>query len=306
MMFLNRSRMAPLSPVDKAWLRMEEPTNLMMITGIFMFDEVLDYERVVSAIEERLLTYDRFHQRVVQSRFGPPYWEDDPNFEVRSHLHRIALPAPGDKATLQDVVNDMMSTPLDMSRPLWQFHIVENYGAGCALLCRLHHSIADGISLMKVLLAMTDEVADPPQSAEPVSRSTARRGADPVSASFRLASRLFDTGRGVLSKPGQVAGAAKFGMESAAALANLLLLSPDPQTRLKGKLGVRKRCAWSRPIDLSDVKALGRVTGGTVNDVLLTAASGALGRYLRRNGEPIGGLNIRAVVPVRVAAMADT
>lgn len=307
MMSLNRSRRAPLSPVDTAWLRMEEPNNLMMITGIFMFDELMDFERLVALVEERLLSYDRFRQRVVQPpfRFRPPYWEDDPNFEISSHLHRIALPAPGDKDTLQALVNDMMSMPLDMRRPLWQIHLVENYGSGCALLCRLHHSIADGIALMKVLLAMTDEEADPPPPAGSAS-GPASRAAGPLGSSIRLASRLYNTGRGVLSQPGQVAGAAKFGVESAAALANLLLLSPDPKTRFKGELGVRKRCAWSDPIDLSDVKAIGRVTGGTVNDVVLSAASGALGRYLRRYGEPVGGLNIRAVVPVNLRPHDET
>jgi WS/DGAT/MGAT family acyltransferase len=80
----------------------------------------------------------------------------------------------------------------------------------------------------------------------------------------------------------------------------LLLLQPDPQTPFKGKLGVRKVCAWSQPISLNDVKAFGRVTGGTVNDVLLTAVSGALGRYLHTRGEPAGGLDFRAVVPVNL------
>jgi diacylglycerol O-acyltransferase len=302
MMYLNRSRKVLLSPVDTAWLRMEVPTNLMMITGIFMFDEVLDFERLEALVEERLLSYDRFRQRVVQSpfRFRPPYWEDDPNFEVSSHLHRIALPAPGNKDALQALVNDMMSTPLDMSRPLWQFHLVENYGSGCALLCRLHHSIGDGIALMKVLLAMTDEEAEPSPPVVAASGSEGRRSAGPLDASFRLASKLYGTGRGVVGQPGQVVGAARFGVESAAALANLLLLSPDPRTRFKGKLGVPKRCAWSDPIDLADVKAVGQVTGGTVNDVLLAAAAGALGRYLRHNGEPVGGLDIRAVVPVNL------
>ena len=297
-----RSRKVPLSPVDTTWLRMEEPTNLMMISGIFMFDELLDFDTLATVVENRLLRYDRFRQRVVQPQFRlrPPYWEMDPNFDLSFHLRRIALPAPGDQAALQELVNDMMSTPLDMSKPLWQFHLVENYGAGCALLCRLHHSIADGIALMKLLLAMTDEEADPPESTQQPAASAARRGPAPLGSSLRLASKLYKTGRGVLGHPEQVSDAAKFGVGSVASLANLLLLSPDPKTRFKGKLGIRKRSAWSRPIDLADVKAIGRVTGGTVNDVLLTAASGALGRYLRGNGEPVAGLKIRAVVPVNL------
>jgi WS/DGAT/MGAT family acyltransferase len=103
-----------------------------------------------------------------------------------------------------------------------------------------------------------------------------------------------------LANPSRALDAAKLGASSAATLGRLLLLPPDPETPFKGALGVRKMCAWSQPIALADVKSIGKVTGGTVNDVLLTAVSGALGRYLHTRGEPAGGLDFRAVVPVNL------
>lgn len=160
-------REEPLSSVDAAWLHMEHPANLMMVTGVLTFDEPLDFATLTRVIGEGLKPFPRFHQRVVEPRLplGSPRWELDPAFDLHSHVHRVALPVPGDQKALQELVSDLMSTPLDFSKPLWQFHLIEGYGAGCAVLARLHHAIADGIALIQVLLSLTDQappVAEPP------------------------------------------------------------------------------------------------------------------------------------------------
>lgn len=294
------------SPVDTAWLRMEHPTNLMMISGIFMFDEPVQPQRLRNVIEERLLKFRRFRQKVFQPplSFMSPIWVDDPYFDIDTHLHRVALPDPGDDIALQELTSDLMSTPLDFSKPLWQIHLVENYGDGCALVCRLHHCIGDGIALMRVLLSLTDEASESHDSGDGGSEEQNQR---PPKTSGSLNSglptsgaKLINEGLQMLTSRDRRRAALKMGVEGTVALANLLMLSPDPPTPLKGSLGVQKRCAWSLPIPLADVKAIGRVTGGTVNDVLLTAVAGALGRYLRSRGESVGGVNLRAVVPVNL------
>ena len=145
----NGRRLEPLAPVDNAWLRMEDPTNLMMVTGVLIFDQPLSFERVRATIEHRLLCFERFRQRVVIES-GTARWAPDPNFTLSAHIHRIALPAPGDQAALEDLVSDLMSTPLDFTKAPWQYHLIENYGAGCVLLARLHHCIADGLSLIHI------------------------------------------------------------------------------------------------------------------------------------------------------------
>jgi WS/DGAT/MGAT family acyltransferase len=277
---------------------MEHPTNLMMISGIFMFDDPLELNDLYDVIEKRLLEFRRFRQKVVQPplKFLPPRWVDDPHFDIDSHIHRVALPEPGDQAALQQLTNDLMSTPLDFSKPLWQIHLVENFGDGCALICRLHHCIADGIALMRVLLSLTD-------AAESGTDVAGSGTVPPVKTGYSGASPsgdLVHEGLEVLTNPEKRQAALRIGAEGAISLANLLLLPPDPPTPLKGALGVQKRCAWSLPIPLADVKAIGEVTDSTVNDVLLTAVSGALGRYLRSRGESVGGLDIRAVVPVNL------
>ena len=80
-----------ISGIDTAWLRMERPTNLMMITGVMIFSERLPYERLREVVESRFLKYWRFGQRAVQKAAGP-FWETDPHFDIGRHVLRTALP----------------------------------------------------------------------------------------------------------------------------------------------------------------------------------------------------------------------
>jgi diacylglycerol O-acyltransferase / wax synthase len=282
----------PLSNVDAAWLRMEDPTNLMMVTGILVFEESLDHRRVRSLLEKRLLAFDRFRQRVVEAPFGigPPRWVEDVNFDIDAHLHRIALPAPGDQAALQVLVGDLMSTPLDMSKPLWQIHLVEGYRGGSAFLARLHHCIADGIALIQVLLSLTDTSPRP-------GRATAIPR--PAPAGSWLAAPLGAVAS-LLANPLELVELAQGGISVADTLQRLVLLPPDPKTVLKGALGVSKRAAWSEMVPLKNIKAAGARHDATINDILITAVAGALRDYLEERGEPVDEFEIRAAVPVNL------
>lgn len=301
-----------LSNVDTAWLRMEDPTNLMMITGVMVFGQPLAYDRLKAVIEERLLVFDRFRQRVVQPALpgARPCWEDDPSLDLRYHLQRATLPAPGDRAALQELASLLASTQLDFSRPLWQLHLVEGFGDGnSALICRLHHCIGDGLALVHVLLSLTDTDPDAPW---PLSRPRPeRRSRTPFDGLFRgtrkalgatqkVAGAALREYLAILRSPSRAIEVARLGFRGTEALARLLLLWPDPETVFKGSLGVAKRAVWSDAIPLAEIKSIGRALGGTVNDVLLTAMTGSLRRYLEGRDEPVGGLNFRAVVPVNL------
>jgi len=302
----------PLSNVDAAWLGMEDPTNLMMVSGVLIFDEALDFERLKATIQYRLLNYNRFRQRVIGGRgpLGKPRWEEDPTFDLSAHLHRVALPKPGDSAVLQATVSDLLSTPLDFSKPLWQIHILENFDGGSVLVARLHHAIADGIALMQVLLSLADEDPDAPWPSPDDGKRKRRRGgrlfsmlrsaASMAGKTIRVTEKLIHEGMEAWVHPKHARKLLALGGDVAASTGRLFLRPPDPKTAFKGTLGVAKRAIWSREIPLPDVKAVGRVTGGTVNDVLLTAMTGALRRYLQGRGENVDGLNFRAAVPVNL------
>src|SRR6516165_5011069 len=154
---------ARMSSVDTAWLHMDRPTNLMVINSVDLFDQPLDWDRVKQITQTRLVDrYPRFRQRVVESRLPlrAPRWENDPDFSLEHHMHRLALPAPGDPAALQELVGDLMTQPLDRNRPLWHTYMVDGFGTGAAIIHRMHHCIADGIALARVMLSLTDAQPD--------------------------------------------------------------------------------------------------------------------------------------------------
>lgn len=311
-----QARRERISGVDTAWLRMENPTNLMMIVGVMIFEGRLDPARVRRTIERRFLAYHRFRQRAVQDASGA-WWEDDPNFDLDSHVHRTALPGLADKAELEALVSDLASTPLDASKPLWQFHVVDRYGDGSALILRLHHCYADGIALVQVMLSMTHETARGSLALprEEVAEAAGATDADlfgqllaPVAGAIESAQRLgrslFDQGRELAANPQAASGAletaTRKGMDFAGEIARLALMDRDAPTRLKGALGTRKRVAWAEPFPLDEVKVLGKALGCSINDVLLAMAAGALRAYLEGHGEAVDGIEVRAIVPVNL------
>lgn len=312
---MTQARRERISGVDTAWLRMDLPTNLMVIVGVMMFEGRLDVKRVKRTVERRFLAFPRFRQKAVQDSAGA-WWEDDEDFDIDSHVHQVALPGKAGKAELQAYMSDLASTPLDASKPLWQFHLFDNYDGGSALAMRVHHCYADGIAMVQVMLSMTEATAKA-SLALPASRIEAAEGgpADlwtqilaPVTSALEGATRvgrsLIDQGREIAANPAlaqeALEGATRKGMDFAGELARLVLMGEDSPTRFKGRLGVRKRVAWAQPLPLEEVKVMGKALGCSINDVLLSMATGALRHYLASRGETVDGLEIRAIVPVNL------
>jgi diacylglycerol O-acyltransferase / wax synthase len=305
-----------MSSADAAWLHMDQPTNLMAITGALWFDEPVDWSRAREVVRTRLVgSFPRFRQRVIEGR-GPlsgAHWEDDPNFDLHLHLHQVALPRPGDRSALQELVADLISTPLDRSKPLWHFHFVDGYGKGSAIVVRMHHCIADGIALARVLLSLTDEKVDPGLAPpDDLPGTTGQPG--PVGALLAPATAALSTARGageailheaieVARHPSELADLATTARDDAQALAKMLLTGADEASPLKGDLRVVQRVAWSAPMPLAEVKSLGHRMSATVNDVLLSAMAGALRSYLRARGGLVDELT--AIVPFNLRPLDE-
>lgn len=282
-----------MSSVDAAWLGMEDPTNLMMVTGVLMLDGKVDPKRLGSLLDTRLAPFGRFHQRVVRprTRGGMPHWQDDAMFDIGNHVSHVALPGPGGDKSLSAFVSEQMSTPLDFTKPLWHVHLIDGYEKGSVVLARIHHSIADGIALVRVMLSLTDPTPNASSRRRSAASSNHAGPLDWLPGAASGAARL-------LQDPGRIA-------EGAYRLGRLVLLPPDPPTPFKGQLGRRKRAAWSNPVPLEHFKAIGKAYGATVNDVLVATATGALRRYLEGRGESTKGVAIRASVPVNLRPVED-
>jgi hypothetical protein len=153
-----------MSKVDTAWLRMDSASNLMMIVGVWVIKPGIRYDDLAQRLEDRLLKYPRFVQKAVEDAAGAT-WVQDTGFDIANHLVIEKLPktAPGEQqAGLQDRLAALSMQPLDPGRPLWQFHLVEHYNGGSALMVRIHHCIADGIALISVTNSLVDGGAPPP------------------------------------------------------------------------------------------------------------------------------------------------
>jgi hypothetical protein len=264
----------PMSAVDAAWFHMDGPANTAMVTSVALTRRPLDLARVRQLLRRRLLRFERFGQRVVEqgTLYATPAWEDV-TVDLDVHLCHAVLPAPGDEAALRALVGELASLPLDRNRPLWQAHVIDNVGTGSALVLRYHHCIGDGSAMMAVASRLFD------MRGHAVPRKAVRAAAPPADEP------------GVVDKALRLTGAA-------GAIAADLLKWPDPVSPVKGDYGLRKRVAWSAPVSLDEVKAIGGSCGAKVNDVLVAAIAGALRAYLRRRGADVDGTTLRAMVPV--------
>jgi diacylglycerol O-acyltransferase len=300
-----------ISAVDTAWLRMEQPTNRMMIVGVFMFKEKLSFDQVRKVLEGRWLQYRRFKQKAVQDATGA-WWVNDESFDIKNHVRKVRLPGKAGKKELENLVSRLASNGLDFSRPLWEFTLVENYCGGSALVPRIHHCYADGIALIGVMLSLTgknpaESLVIPKAKHERKSKqepdfwsSVTQPVAGVWSSVMRLTQVLREHGSEITRDPAKVRDIALKGIDIAEELRKIALMASDSPTRFKGPLVGAKRVAWADPLPLSDVKIIGKALGCSVNDLLLATVAGALRAYLAAHGDVTEGVELRAIVPVNL------
>jgi diacylglycerol O-acyltransferase / wax synthase len=287
-----------MSGVDTAWLRMEVPTNLMMIVGVMTFREKLDLAEVRRIIEARFLAYPRFRSRAAQDASGT-WWETDEDLDLSWHVRKHPKRGSLGKAALETLVSELASVPLDATKPLWQFHLVD-YGTGSALITRIHHCYADGIALIQVMLSMTHATAAGSLAME--RRVVPRSSRGELDLWQQLLAPVTNA-LGGAARVGKEIATGK-GLDFAAEIARLLLMGKDSATRFRGTLGTRKRVAWATPLPLDEVKVVGKALGCSINDVLLSMAAGALRDYLREKGDAVES-EVRAIVPVNLRPVSQ-
>ncbi len=247
----------PMSHADAAWLRMDRPTNLMVINALLRFDTAPDWDAVREVVMERIVGRFPSFRRVARTSVTGAHWEDDPDFDPEAHVHRVALPAPHDEAALRELVGSLAVMPLDHKRPLWEAYLIEDVGDGAAMLLRIHHAIGDGVALARVMLSAADGGVDGPGFG-------ASNGHGPSMASRVAAAALH---------PRRLAGRA---LTDAGALAKLIAPRFESSDVLKAPPHVARHVAWSRPVELWRVQRTARAFRVTVNDVLVAAVAGAL------------------------------
>jgi len=296
-----------LTGLDASFLHLERGPAHMHVASTTLFDgPTPEYDELCDHIRSRLHLVPRFRQklRMVPLGQGRPKWVDDPAFNLEYHIRHTALPEPGDEEQLRVLAARIFSQRLDRSKPLWEMWLVDKVAGGrFALVTKSHHALVDGVSGVDITNVLFDAAPDPepmppapawtpnpePSDAQMLGEALLERATSPA--------EIVRGARAVFRGPRRVARAALDAAEAAGTFARASFAAPSSPFNVE--IGPYRRFAWVST-DLADLKRIKNVVGGTVNDVVLAATAGALGRYLRQHGHSTHGLELRAMVPISV------
>ena len=285
-----------LSSLDASFLHLETKNTHMHIGGVAVFEPSPRgggrklFDAVAAAIEARLDLMPRYRQKLafVPLSLDTPVWVDDDSFDIRNHLLRAALPAPGGDRELQELIARVFSRQLDRRRPLWELYIVEGLEGGrWALVTKTHHAMVDGISNLELATVLLD--VDPEGTPVPAegTRWTAR--SRPSAQQLLLASlrdrvtrpgRMLSAARTVMSNRARLAAALRDTASGLATMAEHMRVKPSP---INGRTGPSRSYAFSR-FPLEDFRSVKQRFGGTINDVVLASVAGGLRHFLAARG----------------------
>ena len=297
-----------LTGLDSSFLHLERDGTQMHVASTTLFEgPAPPYVDFRDHIESRLHLVPRFRQKVRFVPFGQgrPVWVDDPHLNLAYHVRHTSLPEPGTEQQLRVLAARIFSEQLDRSKPLWELWLIEGLKGGrFAIVGKTHHAMVDGVSGVDITTVLFDAEKEPAESPQALERWIPRpepNGAQLLGEALlertiyprEIARGLRRIARGprrALEKAAEMALAAgTFAWTGVAA----------PRSPFNFDIGTHRRFAWVRA-SLADMKQVKNELGGTVNDVILTAVAGALGRYLRSRGHPTEGVELRAMVPVSV------
>jgi WS/DGAT/MGAT family acyltransferase len=309
-----------LTALDATFLNVEDRNAHMHVGGVALFDAAplttsdgrTDVDRIRRMIQVGIHRVPRYQQRLAEVPiFGAPVWVDDPRFNLHYHVRHVSLPAPGDERLLKRLAGRIMSQQLDRGKPLWELWVVDRIeGNRLALITKAHHCMIDGVGSVELSTALMRATPDmerrldapPPWVPRPAPTplelfqgELQRRAAEPLALLRTVAESLMHplaTAAGVRDAVIGIGEALGAGLRPA---------SPTP---LNTDIGPHRRFDWLTT-DLGAVKTIGSRLGGTVNDVVLTIVSGALGRFLHGRGLHVEDLDFRAMIPVNVRTDAQ-
>lgn len=298
-----------LSAVDAAFLYLERKEMPLHMASVSVFDGPIPFDEFVACIDSKLHLVPRYRQVAVVPPYhlGEPTWQDDPHFDIRRHIFRVSLDLPGGQAQLEALVGRILSQLMDRSKPLWDLHVVDGLKDGRgALIVRIHHALADGISgtaLVRVMLSPTSEGS---RAIRKKRFRPPKRQPSGNALTATIGKAVQTTMESLIAAEATLAGFAQ------------ALLIDSPRNNLKGlldlvpemvksveRLPFNESCSGDRKFcgaefDFADVQAIRQAAGGTVNDVILTVLTRALARYVKLHRQSVVNRFVRIVCPVNL------
>ena len=299
-----------LTPQDATFHSLESGKNPVAIGSLAILDNsngVLDYETLLELVEERLFLVPRYRMKVREVPFGlgAPVWIDDRDFDITYHVRRSALPKPGTREQLHDLVARLISRPFDITRPLWEMFLVEGLADNrVALFIKTSAALVDGTDALEIGHVILDTgskrvdvaaelwLADDEPS--PVSLA--------VGALTHLVTRPVEGVAVWRRRIEEMSLVMESAVKALSGMVGVLGLptSSAPTSPLNATTSRNRRVAMAST-DLGDYRRVRAHSGGSINDVILAVIAGALRSWLQSRGEPItGSTTLRAVVPMSV------
>ena len=303
-----------LTPLDATFLELEDAdiTAHMHIGATLVFrppedGRPPDVEELRRTIEERLPALPLYRCRLSEPKPAAlhwPHWVEADDFDLARHVKAATLPAPGRHEELYDWAADYWSERLDRAHPLWEMTLLTGLEGGCWAICtKTHHCMVDGVGSVDAAYLLLD----PEPDAHPVLPSerldTDGAGIGTLTGLSAGLARGARAGIGVALHPSKLVDA----LERSRAMAELVVrdeLVAAPRTTLNAPIGKHRRLDALR-VPLADLKLIKDQLGGTVNDVVLAAATAGLRELMLERGEEPPGDGLRAMVPVNIRTAGD-
>ncbi len=295
----------PMSSIDRAWLGMDRPRNPMVLAALLELDGVQKLQQLIDTIRERLLEQPRFRQHPATDR-NPAAWIDDSELDRDYHFSVHRLDARHWQVRLRAAIATEMATGLDAAKPLWRLCFYRGPRRKVAVLFRAHHAMADGVSLLRLLLKLADGAERgqcDARVAAPEARSRLAAAADTLKAADATWSLLRERLSRFADDPIAQWTRLRFLAAGGLDLLRTLGTSTDRLLGLAAPLTGERRMDWSAPVPLSPMADAARARQVKLNDLLLAALSGAFRSHLEESGPIRPDQVLRVSIPVNLRAL---
>jgi WS/DGAT/MGAT family acyltransferase len=298
-------RTDPISPLDLAFLLLEREAAPMHIGAVAVFQprSDIDAERVADLLGQRTEGIPLLRRRARFSLWAPrqAHWVEHKTFHAANHIHAHHLPSPGGPDEFAELVSRVGAEPLDLTRPLWELHLITGLDEGrFAVLMKLHHALTDGTAAVKLGLGFLDPSRLTPRT-HPKTTSGSSSGFDPLGLLSRPG-RAFES---ILTSTQKTLNAARTTVEITSSVLGNARLAPRHPLAITGSSPSRRMALLRLPI--SEIRRARAAHGGTTHEVVLATITGALRHWLTSRGEAIDELDLTALIPAsRRARGTDT
>ncbi len=301
-------KLKQLTPQEVMFIGGETPNIYQHTAGLIMLDSSdrpgFGFEIYRQHLEERLSHVPQFRWRLYEVPLGLdlPYWVEDEDFSFDHHIRRIAVPSPGDKAALTELVSFLYAKHMDRHRPLWEVWFIEGLeGGDYAVLQKQHHCMMDGEGASKLVETLCDFEPDAPLRKVDSHIEDARPGAvpEPWRMSLNAARQL---SRIPMKASREIYEAVRHSVWQRITSGGKAKKRPHaPNTRFNGDVSADRGFVFGG-LPFTDIKLIKDHFGVTFNEVILALVGGSMRDYLLALGElPDEALRTSIAVSLRTA-----